>query len=198
MLCIIELILLAAGLWAMIRGRIPSFLIGGPEYVLEGSGARILGLLLVLPFPLSVLVVVLLGLVFDMEASRFSLTVEILNLVLVAIIVFVGARLIRKPRSIEGGIADDPAAELERVIARKSTGSFIYAILGLLGFAGIVLGPLAYYRAGQALRLMETHGIGHQFRSKARDARILAAMASAIWGLALLGILTLIIPGFFM
>jgi len=79
--------------------------------------------------------------------------------------------------------------DLERVIGRKATGSLIYAILGLLGFVGIVLGPLAYIRAGQALKLIETHGIGQKHQSDAKAARIIAVVAIGIWGLVFLGIL---------
>ena len=79
--------------------------------------------------------------------------------------------------------------DMERVIERKVTGSLIYAILGLLGFAGFILGPLAYFRAGQALELIEAHGIGQKHRNNARFARKIAAVAIVIWGLVLLGIL---------
>ena len=83
----------------------------------------------------------------------------------------------------------ETGTDLERVIERKATGSLVYSILGLLGFVGIVLGPLAYIRAGQALDLIETHGIGQTHKSDAKAARIIAVVSIGIWGLALLGIL---------
>ena len=79
--------------------------------------------------------------------------------------------------------------DLERVINRKATGSLIYAILGLLGAVGIVLGPLAYIRSGQAINLIETHGIGQKHLKDAKAARVIALVTSSIWGLVLLGII---------
>jgi len=79
--------------------------------------------------------------------------------------------------------------DLERMIERKATGSLIYAILGLLGFVGVVLGPLAYIRAGQALELIETHGIGQKHQNNAKSARKIAVVVSSIWGMVLLGFL---------
>ncbi len=182
MLTIIELILLAGGVYAIVRGRIPSFVIGGADYVVEGLGARFLGLLLTVPFLLSVITKILFGAAFGVEATAGSLFVEIPVLFIVSIIVLVGARLIRKPLEPE-------SVDLELVIERKVTGSLIYALLGLIGFAGFVLGPLAYFRAGQALELIEAHGIGQKHQNNARFARRIAAVATVIWGLVLLGIL---------
>jgi len=191
LLTFIELILLVAGAWALIRGKIPSFVIGGADYVVEGPGARFLGLLLTTPFLLSVLTVILLVLAFGEEAALASFWVEIPVLILVAVATLVGARLIRKPLAPE-------AIDLELVIERKATGSLIYSILGLLGFVGIVLGPLAFYRAGQALELIEAHGIGQKHRNNARTARKIAAVETAIWVLVLLGILISALPGILM
>jgi len=191
MLITIEGILLIAGVWAIIRGRIPSLVIGGTEYTAEGSGARSIGLLLVLPLPLSLLSMAILVRVFGKDAAGFSIPVEISILVLVAIATFVAVRLIGKPRALE-------AIELERVISRKANGSLIYAITGLLGFVGIVLGPLAFCRAGLAIELIEAHGIGQEHQKNAKLARTIAIVAITIWVLALLGFLLFALPGFSM
>lgn len=82
-----------------------------------------------------------------------------------------------------------PETDLEQMIKRKATGSLIYAILGLFGLVGFVLGPLAYIRAGQALELIENHGIGQKHQNNAKSARKIAVVVSVIWGLALLGVL---------
>jgi hypothetical protein len=91
---------------------------------------------------------------------------------------------------------ESKSIDFERVIRRKATGSLIYAILGLLGFAGIILGPLAYIRASQALELIEAHGVGQKHRNDARLARKIAAVASVFWGVVFLGILILALQTF--
>jgi hypothetical protein len=64
----------------------------------------------------------------------------------------------------------------------------IYALLGL-GFAGMILYPLAFTRAGQALRLIEEHKVGERYRNTAKLARILAAVILLLW----LGVIALIV-----
>lgn len=70
---------------------------------------------------------------------------------------------------------------IEPVIRKKVQGSTIYVFLGLLGFAGILLCPLAFLRCSQALRMIDEHGVGESYRRLARQIRVASAVLFIFW-----------------
>lgn len=71
--------------------------------------------------------------------------------------------------------------DVESIIRKKVQGSTIYLFLGLLGFAGLFLCPLAFLRCGQALRMIDEHGVGEDFRKQARQIRVASAVLFVFW-----------------
>jgi hypothetical protein len=69
--------------------------------------------------------------------------------------------------------------EITNTIKRKAVGSLLYAILGF-GLAGLILWPLAYMRAGQALEMIDAYHVGENYRSSANSARKIIKVASLI------------------
>jgi len=49
MILLIEILMLIAGIWAIVAGKLPSAMFGGAKYSFEGRGVRLLGLILVCP-----------------------------------------------------------------------------------------------------------------------------------------------------
>ena len=71
--------------------------------------------------------------------------------------------------------------DIELIIRKKVQGSTIYVLLGLLGPAGILLCPLSFIRCGQALRMIEQHGVGEDERKLAKQIHIASAVLFSIW-----------------
>ena len=71
--------------------------------------------------------------------------------------------------------------DIESIIRKKVPGSTIYVFLGLLGFVGILLCPLAFFRCSQALRMIDKHGVGESYRKLANQVRVGAAVLFFIW-----------------
>ena len=53
MLLIVEIAMLIGGIYAIATAKVPGFLIGGGKYQVEGTTARLFGVLLVLPLPIA-------------------------------------------------------------------------------------------------------------------------------------------------
>lgn len=177
MLLIIEILMLVAGIMAISTGKIPPLLFGGPKYQFDERGVRLLGAILILPLPLAFMSGVFLALVIGEQASSYALILELVILLAAGVAAIILSRFIRKPvdsTADEGG-AKEPA-EIESLIGNKAQGSLIYALLGLLGFTAIVVCPLAFFRARQALDLIDRHQVGERYRSTANAACILAAV----------------------
>jgi len=192
MLLVIEILLLIAGIIALATGKLPSFLLGGAKYRYEGRGVRWLGLILVLPLPLAFVSGVLLALLFGDQATGYTFVVELLIVLAVIIAVLIVSRYVRQPVA---PLTSDGQPNVEPIIAKKAQGSLIYALLGILGFSAIVVCPLAFIRANQALRLIDEHQVGEQYRGTAKAARIIAPVIFLFYaGVAVL-LLVLIMSG---
>ncbi len=88
-LLIVEILMLIAGLWALITGKLPEklfkVLFGKGNYQAEPKQARLLGLLLASPLPLAFLSGLILALLFGAEGAQFAGLVEILIIIIVCI-----------------------------------------------------------------------------------------------------------------
>jgi hypothetical protein len=99
MLFILEIVFLVAGAWALVTGRLPSWLLGGPGYVIEGAGARILGAILVLPLPLNFGLGILLFLLSGENGLATAVYLETGTVLLVAVTALVVSRRVRRRRA---------------------------------------------------------------------------------------------------
>lgn len=178
MLLIVEILMLVAGIWAIVAGKLPPFLFGGAKYRLEGWGVRLLGLILVLPLPTALVVGVLLGLLFGDQAIGYAALSESVIVLVCGVVAVIVSRFVRQPAIPSGtdGAAADGLSDIEATIDKKVQGSLIYALLGILGLSAILVCPLAFIRANQALRLIDEHQIGEQHRGTANAARIIASV----------------------
>lgn len=179
MLLIIEIGMFIAGLVALITGKLPSILFGGPKYKYGGTGARFMGLILLIPLPAAIFVGLLSSLLNWEIPLWYLVVIEILLVLGAGIGAMVIGMFIRQsaelPTTGEEGAGAD-LVSIEAQIAHKAQGSLIYALLGILGFTAIVVGPLAFLRAQQAMRMIDEHQVGEKHRSTAKLARTLAVI----------------------
>jgi hypothetical protein len=186
MLLIVEVVMLIGGIWTIVTGRVPSFLVGGGKYQVEGLAARLLGFLLVLPLPVAFLGGLLLGLLFEGGAGYATL----LELVIVLGVAVSAVVLMRV-----AGKRVEHVSDVEAVIAKKAQGALMYALFSVTGVGALICCPLAFVYAGQALRLMDEHGVGEQHRGKAKAARIIAGAFTLLWVAAVVCIVSMVLAG---
>lgn len=170
---ILELALLIGGIYALVTARVPSLLVGGGKYQIEGRNARLFGVLLILPIPIVFLSSIILTLLFDDVGSEYVSTLEVMVVFGIAILAVVLMRVVGKPVQHSDNV--------EATIAKKANGSLIYALLTATGFAAIIFCPLAFIYASQAIKLINEHGVGEQYRGKAKTARVIAGAATLLW-----------------
>ncbi len=98
-MCILiaEIVLIISGIWALATGKVPS-LVFGKKYRIEGLGARLIGLILILPMPFAfvagIVLVLLLG---QDEGALYGTLLEIGTLVACLLVALVISYRIRKP-----------------------------------------------------------------------------------------------------
>jgi len=187
MLLIVEIAMLIGGIYAIATARVPGFLIGGGKYQVEGTTARLFGVLLILPLPIAFIGGFILALLFGEEGTGYAVILELVTVFGVAILSVVLTRVLGKQVA--------PVNDVEATIAKKSQGALMYAILSVTGFAALICCPLAIIYANQALKLIDEHGIGEQHRGKAKTARIIAGIATAFWIIAVLCFITVMLIG---
>ena len=194
MLIVIEMVMLLAGVWALVTAKIPSWVLGGKKYEVEGRGARLAGLFLILPLPMAFTGGIVLGLLAGNDANLYAAALEWLLVLGAGMAAVIVSRITRRPAPVESSDGTGnlrPVDDIEPVIARKANGALIYALLGLLGFSAILVCPLAFFRANQALGLIDKHQVGGQYRSVAGAARILAPAILGFYVAAAAAILVL-------
>ena len=86
----------------------------------------------------------------------------------------------------ERGKKVGPVNDIEAKIAKKSQGALMYTIFSATGFAAVICCPLAIVYANQALKLIDENRVGEQYRSKAKTARTLAIVFTALWVVAII------------
>ncbi|MCP4417861.1 MAG: hypothetical protein GY805_14650 [Chloroflexi bacterium] len=98
-LLIVEILMLIAGIWALVSGKLPSglfkVLFGKGEYMANPRQARLIGLLLTSPIPLTFLGGLLLGVLFGADAVQYSAILEIFILIVVCILAVIIARKVK-------------------------------------------------------------------------------------------------------
>lgn len=100
-LLIIELLLLCAGIVALVSGKLPAglfrVLFGKGEYALPANRARWYGLLLASPLPVALLAGLFLGVFLGDSATSLAQAFELTYLIVVCIASILIARRIRRP-----------------------------------------------------------------------------------------------------
>ena len=194
---IVELVMLLAGLLIAITGNVPSWVMGGPRYEVRGRGVRWLGVVLALPLPITLVASIVAAFTLpESEAAGIAGVIELFAVLICAIVALVMMVRLRKPRTTvtADGVVMEAPPDIEAEIARKVRGSLFYALLGILGFTAIILCPLAFFRAGQALRTIDQQGVGTQYRGQAKAARTIAIVVFMLWaGVAVLIVAPLLV-----
>ena len=72
-----EIFMLVGGLYALATAKVPSFLVGGGKYEVEGTPARVIGAVLILPLPAAFLAESVLGYLLGQEGTRYAFWLEI-------------------------------------------------------------------------------------------------------------------------
>lgn len=173
MLLIVEIAMLIGGIYAIVTAKVPSFLVGGGKYQVEGTVARLFGILLILPLPVAFLSGIILALLFGEGGTGYAAILEFITVIGIAIFATVLTRIVGK--KIE------PENNIEAIIAKKSQGALMYAIFSISGFAALICCPLAIVYANQAIKLIDENHVGEQHRSKAKTARTLAIVFTVLW-----------------
>ena len=174
----LELIFLVIGIYILITGKMPSFLFGGAKYTVEKTGARIIGLVLMLPLPISVFLLFVLVFVFGEEGVTYGTLIEISLVLLSALAAVILFRILRKPIVYEESVPQQTHEQfdVEARIAKKTNGAMLYAITGFFGVVSLIVCPLAFIYARQATTLINTYHVGEEYRNKAKIAMILSIL----------------------
>ena len=180
---LIEMVFLIAGIYAIFSAKVPSFLVGGGKYHLEGAVARLFGAILIVPLPVAFLSGIVLTFLFGDDGTLYAMLLEFLTLLGCGVFATILARV--------AGERVEPATPIEATIAKKAQGAMMYAIFSMTGFAALIGCPLAILYANQALKLMVENKVGEQHRGKAEVARVLAIIGTALWAAAIIGALAL-------
>ena len=99
MLFILEIVFLIMGVYGLITAKLPPWFVGKGYYA-EGSEVRLLSDLMIVPLPLAFCAGLTLGII-DQDLIGVATVIEIASIVIVAIIVTVVLRRIRKPAATE-------------------------------------------------------------------------------------------------
>lgn len=184
MLLIVEIIFIVTGIWAIATAKLPAFLFGGGQYKAEGAGVRGVGLLLLTPLPLTFILTIILYVIFGERATTYGAILEFFIVIGVAAGAAIAFRRIRQPIGVlnnNGQWVVDEKTQIEALIAKKAQGALIYSLLGILGFTALIVCPLAFIYATQALRLIEKHKLGEVHRRTAYAARAIASVIFIIY-----------------
>jgi hypothetical protein len=165
--------MLLGGIIALVTAKVPSFVVGGGKYQVEGTAARLFGILLMSPLPIAFMGAIWLGVFLGEEGTQYAALLEIGVVVVVALLAVILVRVV-------GQRVEHATAE-EALIAKKADGAVMYTVLTGTGLGAVIGCPLAFVYANQALRLIEEHGVGDQYRRKARIAKVVAAVVTLLW-----------------
>lgn len=166
MLLIVEIGLFLGGIYVVVTGKIPSLLIDGRTYHVTNRVARVLGVLLMLPMLTAFFGGILMANFYPDQAAENVFALEFITLFVVVILVLLLLRIFGR----KSAITDD----VETKISKKTSGALMYALFSWTGFGAILCCPLAIINANQALKLMDEHNVGENYRKKAKLARTMA------------------------
>ena len=97
-----------------------------------------------------------------------------------------------QPTENTGTGQGDPAIVAE--IAKQAKASLMWGIIGIFCF-GIILGPFAFFRGNKALKMIETHNVGHEHQGTATAGKFIGLAAIGLWVLGLILRIVLMVAG---
>lgn len=162
----LEIVFFIGGIYAIVTAKVPYFIVGGGFYRIERWLVRTIGALLIIPLP-----IVYVAYLFGGKSTENVLMLEIVTLFVVGVLVLVLTRVVG--RQIE------PASDTEAIIAKKTQRALAYAIMSPV-FPPIFC-PLSLVNANQALKSIDQHGLGEQYRGRAKASRIIAIVLTLLW-----------------
>jgi hypothetical protein len=95
----LEIILGIAGVWTLISGKVPGWIVGKKEFEIIGIKARLIGGILSLPLPISLAGRIILGILFGKDGVSYAFVFEIGLFITGLVIVMVLIRKFRTPMS---------------------------------------------------------------------------------------------------
>ena len=90
-------ILTICGLVAVVTGRLPAAVMGGKQYRVTGAGARLVGTILMLAYPIFWVLGLVLARLPAEQARDYALLLQLLGTVSVLVAASIAGRLVRKP-----------------------------------------------------------------------------------------------------
>ncbi len=99
----LEIILGIAGIWILLVGKVPGWIVGEKGYEITGNKARLVGLILLLPIPITLVGGALLVLLFGEAGAGYSFLLEIAAFIVAMISALVLMRKYRVPTAIIQG-----------------------------------------------------------------------------------------------
>ena len=91
----LEILIFFFGIYILIKGSVPSFLIGGPGYTIDKRGTHIIGLILLLPFPIYLLSFRLMTSLIGDQGRGISIIIDIVVIISVLTFALIFARRAR-------------------------------------------------------------------------------------------------------
>lgn len=152
---IVEILLLIAGFWALITGEIPTklfrVLFGKGDYNATARQARLFGLLLASPIPLTFLGTIIIGILYGSEETELLNGLEMIILIAVCI---VAVLIVRSFKSQPADEVIGTKQQEELKTKRPNIRTRIIRILAIL-VGGFVLIPLIFYLVAWGLSYQE-------------------------------------------
>ena len=190
MLLMIELLFLAAGLLAIISGKIPTgllrFLFGKGEYELTSNKARLFGLLLLSPLPTSFFVSILLTALLGPNGTEYGVIFEYIYLFTVIIFSIFIARKTRHPEKQEN---DNPLSVATPSEQKTSS----YGVRLLIIFGIVILSCVTVTSGGSLLMtIISSISVGTRWTGNFWEDIFPFILMVAVTGIGLFGIVKLV------
>jgi hypothetical protein len=175
---ILELIMLGMGLWILFKGKLPGMLYNDEKYHILAPDARLLGLTLLLPLPVSFVWLTSLTLLFGEGGEQAAICVEPALVMVILVIYYAlqaaftrtGPADTAEEVPVSAGAAPDTYRLIEDGVRR----GILYTLLAAMGLTAPVLAPLGYHRADVAIKLIKKFKIGEEYLQLAKRVRLAA------------------------
>jgi hypothetical protein len=188
-LLFLEIGMLLVGFISLVWRDVPKWLFGGSQYRIPDQTARLLGMVLLLPIPLTALTGFIYSVLFGEGFQRYAFWLELLTVLATMAVAVRVTRIARRPIEEDASVSEgfeevSPGKQFERKVQVVKT----YAALVGLGLPAIAFYPTTIHRANETLALMEQAGSNNTLKEPILKARRDASILLSLWGLAFIGI----------
>mgnify|MGYP001174005188 CR=1 FL=1 len=180
-------LMLALGLWIVIRRKVPPWLQNAEAYSIMPEEARVLGMVLTIPLPVALALSVSLYLIFGEGIPVLGTYIEP-ALTLIALFLFF---LLQRPFRLPIGLDRKGRKKVKSPDKGELAASFVarqvvyYAVLTSFGLIAPFFGPMTVQRAGQGLDYIRETGDGASFAGLLRITRVVAIVLTVFYGIVL-------------